>query len=483
MNIEILHKIENLKVLVFGDYMVDKYISGSVSRISPEAPVPVIEVKSLTQKLGGAGNVINNIISLGANVKVLGCVGNDEAGDFIVNYFANNKTNISYLKKYNQISTVIKTRVVSKNQQFLRIDEEKKEPLLEEYYIYTKDNLDEIFEDIDVVIISDYAKGAVTKEMAQLLIKTAIKKNIPIIVDPKGNNYSKYVGATVCTPNVKELYDVVNKKIENEDDILKFGYNICKENDIKFLCLTRSEKGISLVNKNKEKFDFPAIAKDVIDVSGAGDTVVATMSLLLALKFPMDEICKISNIAASVVVSKFGTSTVSLNELICNISKTGEFKYQDIDTIKYIVQDLKEKGKKIVFTNGCFDMLHVGHLSSFKKAREYGDILIVAVNSDSSVKTNKGDLRPIISQEDRIEMLCALEYIDYVVLMEDKDPVNLIKIIQPDISIKGEDWKDKIVPEKPVIESYGGRIEFIKLNQGKSTTNIIEKVIKAYGKE
>ena len=483
MNIEILHKIEDIKVLVFGDYMVDKYIIGNVNRISPEAPVPVIEVKNQSQKLGGAGNVINNIISLGANVKVLGCVGNDDAGNFITNYFNNDKTNISYLKKYNQLSTIIKTRIVSKNQQFLRIDEEKKEPLLQEYYDYAKDNLDEIFCDIDVVIISDYAKGAVTKEIAQLLIKQANKKNIPIIVDPKGNDYSKYVGATVCTPNVKELCDVVNKKIDNEDDILKYGYQICKENDIKYLCLTRSEKGISLINRNKEKFDFPAIAKDVIDVSGAGDTVVATMSLLLALKFPMDEICKISNIAASVVVSKFGTSTVSLNELICNISKTGEFKYQDIDTIKYIVQDLKEKGKKIVFTNGCFDMLHVGHLSSFKKAREYGDILIVAVNSDSSVKTNKGDLRPIISQEDRIEMLCALEYIDYVVLMEDKDPVNLIKIIQPDVSIKGEDWKDKIVPEKPVIESYGGKIQFIELNQGKSTTNIIKKVIKAYGKE
>lgn len=483
MNIEILHKIENLKVLVFGDYMVDKYINGSVSRISPEAPVPVIEVKSQMQKLGGAGNVINNIISLGANVKVLGCVGNDEAGNFIINYFINDKANISYLKKYNQISTIIKTRVVSKNQQFLRIDEENKEKLLEEYYNYTKDNLEEIFEDIDVIIISDYAKGSVTKEMAQLLIKKANDKNIPVIVDPKGKDYSKYAGATICTPNVKELCDIVNQKIDTEEDILKYGYGVCNDNDIKYLCLTRSEKGISLINKEHQKFDFPAIAKDVIDVSGAGDTVVATMSLLLALDFPMDEICKISNIAASVVVSKFGTSTVSLNELICNISKTGEFKYQDVDTIKYIVQDLKEKGKKIVFTNGCFDMLHVGHLSSFKKAREYGDILIVAVNSDSSVKTNKGDLRPIISQEDRIEMLCALEYIDYVILMEDKDPVNLIKIIQPDISIKGEDWKDKIVPEKPVIESYGGRIEFIELNNGKSTTNIINKVIKAYGKK
>lgn len=483
MNIELLHQIENVKVLIFGDYMVDKYISGSVSRISPEAPVPVVEVKTETQKLGGAGNVINNIVSLGGNVKVLGCVGNDQAGDFIINYFNNDRTNISYLKQYNQVSTIIKTRVVSKNQQFLRIDEERKESLLKEYYDFMVDNIDEIFSDVDVLVISDYAKGSITKEASQFLIDYAKKKNIPIVVDPKGTDYSKYQGATICTPNVKELCDVLNVKIEKEDDIKEYGKVLCNKIGLDHLVLTRSEKGISTIDASGNKFDYPAVSKDVIDVSGAGDTVVATMALLLGLKYPLDQICQIANLAAGVVVSKFGTATVSQNELICSICDSGEFKLQDLDTLKYIVQDLKEKGKKVVFTNGCFDMLHVGHLASFKEAKKYGDVLIVAVNSDNSVKTNKGDLRPIIPEEDRIEMLCALEYIDYVVLMDDTNPVNIIQTLQPDVSIKGEDWKDKIVPEKPVIEAYGGEIKFIKLNPGHSTTKIIDKVIKAYGKE
>ena len=483
MNIDLLHKIENVKVLVFGDYMVDKYINGSVSRISPEAPVPVIEVKKETKKLGGAGNVINNIISLGGNVKILGCIGKDIAGDFIINYFNNDHTNVSYLKQYNDINTIVKTRVVSKNQQFLRIDEENKELLKEEYYNYVFENLEEIFNDIDVLVISDYAKGAVTKEISQLLITKANEINIPIIVDPKGKDYSKYNGATICTPNVKEICDVLNTKIESEKEIEEAASKLCIDNNIKYLALTRSEKGISLVDKLQNKKDFPAIAKEIIDVSGAGDTVVATMALLLGINYPINEICVIANLAASVVVSKFGTSTVSLNELICSICLTGEFKLQNLETLKYIVEDLKSKNKKIVFTNGCFDMLHVGHLFSFKEARKYGDILIVAVNSDASVKENKGDLRPIIPQNDRIEMLSALECIDYLLLMDDKNPINIIKTLKPDISVKGEDWKDKLVPEKPIIESYGGEIKFIKLNPDHSTTKIIDKVIEAYGKK
>lgn len=483
MEIEKLFKIKDINVLVFGDYMVDKYIIGDVSRISPEAPVPVIEVKSKIQKLGGAGNVVNNLISLGAKVRTLGCIGNDLAGEFLIENFKSNNIDISYFKKYNLINTIIKTRVVSKNQQFLRIDEETKEPLLIDYLNFIKLNKDKIFEDIDVLIISDYAKGAVTKEVTELLISKAREKSIPIIVDPKGNNYSKYSGATICTPNVKELSDVIGKKIELETDIQKYGYELCKSIDLKYLVLTRSEKGISLINRENIKHDFPAIVKEVVDVSGAGDTVVAIIALTFALNYEIDEICKISNLAASVVISKFGTSTLSLNELICSINSKEKHKYQSLETLKYIVKDLKEKGKKIVFTNGCFDMLHVGHLSSFKKAKEFGDVLIVAINSDASVKENKGDQRPIISQVDRIEMICSLNCVDYVILMEDKNPSNLIKTLQPDISVKGEDWKNKEIPEKNILENYGGEIKFIELEKGKSTTNIINKVLEVYKNE
>lgn len=481
MKIEKLLDIKEKQILVFGDYMVDKYIYGNVNRISPEAPVPVISMKKEQLKLGGAGNVINNLVSLGARVKVLGCIGDDKPGEFILGAFSDDKINIDYFKQYDELKTIQKTRIVSKKQQFMRIDEEIIKELPKSYYSYINENIDEILEDIDSIVISDYAKGAVNKNFAQLLIEAGNKKNIPIIVDPKGSDYTKYNGATLCTPNMKELQDVCKNICKSEIDIEKYGKEIVNKFNFDYLVITRSEDGISLISK-EEKKDFPAKAKDVIDVSGAGDTVVASISLLKTIDLKIDEICILANLAASVVVSKFGTSTLSLDELVSTINQSSNFKLLDISTAKYIVNDLKQKGKKIVCTNGCFDLLHVGHLTSFKQAREYGDVLIVIVNSDSSIKENKGDLRPIISEKDRIEMLCALEIVDYVILMNEKTPERIISIIQPDVTVKGEDWKNKEVPEKKIVESYGGKMEFVKLEKEKSTTLIIEKIIKAYGK-
>lgn len=483
MDVNLMHKIKDAKVLVFGDYMVDEYVSGSVDRISPEAPVPVIRIDNKTRKIGGAGNVVNNITSLGGKVKVMGCIGNDNSGDFIKERLIEKNVDCTYLNQYDEISTITKTRIVSKNQQFLRIDSEKIEPITKEYYNLIEKNIDTIYSDINVLVISDYAKGSVDNKIAQLLIESANKKNIPIVVDPKGKDYQKYRGATLCTPNLKELSDVTGQALKNEKDIAVNGASLCNELGLKYLLLTRSENGISLIDATGTKKDFPAVKKEVVDVSGAGDTVVATVALLLANNYNMEDICKIANFAAGVVVSKFGTATVSLNELICSMSTSVELKYQEIDILKYIIQDLKEKKKKIVFTNGCFDLLHIGHISSFKQAKKLGDVLIVAVNSDKSVKENKGDLRPIISEDDRIEMLCSLEYVDYVVLMDDKDPSKIIEMLQPDICVKGKDWENKFLPEREVIESYGGKVEFLDLKSENSTTSIIEKILKVYEKE
>ena len=480
MNIELLHNIKNCNILVFGDYMVDEYIIGSVNRISPEAPVPVIEVTKETKKLGGAGNVINNIISLGGQVKVIGCIGKDSAGDFIMEHFKNNKVNTAYFKQYKNTSTIIKTRVVSKNQQFLRIDEEKKDPILDEYVSFLKSNIDSILNKINVLIISDYAKGAVTKEVSQFLIREAKKRNVPVIVDPKGNDYSKYKGATICTPNLKELSDLYNIKVVEESDITKYGSKLCNEIDLDYLLLTRSEKGISLVDKKKNKKDFPAVAIEVIDVSGAGDTVVATVALLLSLNYSIDDICRLANLAASVVVSKFGTATVSLNELICSISNSGEFKIQNIDTLKYIAEDLREKGKKIVFTNGCFDIFHVGHLRYLKESAKYGDVLIIGVNSDKSVKRLKGNNRPIVNEDERMELLSSLSFVSYVVKFDEDTPYELIKNIKPDIITKGGDYNPNTVVGKDIVEEYGGKVVICPLIGNKSTTNIIEKILEIY---
>lgn len=481
MQIEKLFNIKEKQVLVFGDYMVDRYIYGSVNRISPEAPVPVIAMEKEQLKLGGAGNVINNLISLGARVKVLGCIGDDKPGEFILGAFSNDKVNTDYFKQYDEIQTIQKTRIVSKKQQFMRIDQEVIMELPKSYYHFVNSKIDEIISDIDSIIISDYAKGAVNQAFAQLLIRAGNENHIPVIIDPKGSDYSKYKGATVCTPNMKELQEVSQRTLSSEEEILQYGKDILNKFNFCYLAVTRSEDGISLISKDGKK-DFPAKAKDVIDVSGAGDTVVASFSLLQTLDLTIDEICILSNLAASVVVSKFGTSTLSLNELVATINGNSNFKLLDLSTAKYIVSDLKQKNKKIVFTNGCFDLLHAGHLSSFKQAKKLGDILIVAINSDDSVKQNKGDLRPIIPENDRIEMLCALEIVDYVILMEDKTPEKIISIIQPDIAVKGSDWKDKYVPEKKLVESYGGKMEFIQLEKEKSSTKIIEKIIHIYEK-
>ena len=477
MKFEKMKQITNINALVFGDLMVDKYIMGNVSRISPEAPVPILEVKDKHSKLGGAGNVVNNIISLGAKASVLGCVGKDPDGEWIIDELENYEVCTKYIYRYEEVKSIAKTRLVSKNQQFLRFDEEIIQDAPESFICEVEENIEEILKDKHVVIISDYGKGTVTKRISQLIIKEANKRKIPVVVDPKGKEYSKYNGATVCTPNVQELNTYIGTNAKTEEEVNQSANQLLKEVDLAYLMLTRSEKGISLFSKVKnEGLHFPAVAKDVIDVTGAGDTVVSTIALLLATGFSMADCCTLANIAASIVCSKFGAATLTINEWIRHVVLSGEFKTISVDTAKYVVSSAKEEGKTVVFTNGCFDLLHAGHLSSFKQARALGDILVVAVNSDESVKRNKGDKRPIINQEYRIEMLCALEYIDYVILMEEDNPISIIENIQPDITVKGKDWEGKYLPEEKVVTSYGGKVEFINLEGSLSTTSIISKI-------
>lgn len=473
--IEKIEKITRARVLIYGDMMVDKYIDGKVSRISPEAPVPVLSVTKKVSKLGGAGNVMDNIVSLGGNVRAIGYLGEDEDGSWALNALANKHIDTSMIRQYKNVKTITKTRLVSKNQQFLRCDEEEIKPVEDKYVHFVQENIDIILGEIDIVILSDYGKGAVTYEMAQLIIREARKRSIPIIVDPKGTAYEKYRGATMCTPNVKELSVVSGEELDTEEKLKEVGSRLRKELDIENLVLTRSEKGITLF-ENGETNDFPAVSKDVIDVSGAGDTVVATIACLYATGVDLKECCRLANLAASVVCSKFGTATLSLNELMEQVVSSGQFKYMSLIGAKYALASQKEKGKRIVFTNGCFDMLHAGHLSSFLQAKEFGDVLIVAVNSDQSVKQIKGEQRPIINEKNRIEMLCALECIDYVVLMNEDNPISIIKELKPDITVKGKDWENKYLPEREVVESYGGEVKFIELKGTLSTTNIIRKI-------
>lgn len=479
-NIEALHNIRNLNVLVFGDFMVDKYISGSVSRISPEAPVPVLEVKSKKSKLGGAGNVVKNIAVLGARTRTIGCIGTDEDGEWLLNELKAHGADVHFMKQSKDYHTIVKTRLVSKNQQFLRMDEETIKDISDEFFQMVKENVEEIFRNIDVFVISDYAKGAVRGDLSRFFIDYANQKGIITIVDPKGKDYTKYAGATICTPNMNELRIVTGEKLESENDIRNAGALLRQRIDLNCLMITRSEKGITIIKEDDDKNDFPAIEKDVIDVTGAGDTVVSIVAVCMGIGYSVEDCCTVANLAASIVCSKFGAASVTLNELIGELMLSGEFKEVSAQVAKYIVAGLKDKGKRVVMTNGCFDLLHAGHVHSFLQAKKYGDVLIVAVNSDSSVKKIKGDKRPIISEKNRIKMLCSLECVDYVVLMEETTPENIIKCIQPDVVVKGADWKGKEMPEQETIESYGGKLEFIDLEEGLSTTNIIKKISEVY---
>lgn len=488
MKLEKLEQIRDKKVLVYGDYMVDRYIDGSVNRISPEAPVPVLEVCNMTQKLGGSGNVIHNLCTLGVKVTPLGSLGQDEAGDYLISSFQKMGCNTELLKQYSEVKTILKTRVVCNNQQFIRLDEEEKKEPPVEYKEWLEGHVEDIFDGVDGVVISDYGKGAVSKEIAQWLIQNARQRTVPIIVDPKGTDYSKYQNATICTPNTKELEAVMGQPVKTEEQVEELGKSLQEKIGLEYLLVTRSEKGLSLFERAKaHKKDFPALKKEVIDVTGAGDTVVATVIAMLVLGFSMDDICVIANAAASVVVSKFGTSTVSVQELYDAMQDAKDFKEITVVTAKSICNELKEHGKKIVFTNGCFDILHIGHIRYLQKAKEQGDILFVGLNSDDSIKRLKGINRPIIPEKERLEMLNSLSCVDYVVLFDEDTPYHLIEAIHPDVLVKGadyqKDFEEKKIVGQTLVESYGGKVFLAPFEKGKSTTNIIERILTIAGEK
>lgn len=475
-----INKFKKAKIVVFGDMMIDEYLSGDVSRISPEAPVPVVHIQQETKRLGGAGNVVRNLCALGADVIPISCIGNDISGKWLIKRFKEYNLNTRGIIENNDSVTGIKTRVTSQNQQLLRYDREIIKNVPYSFTKWLSENVSELISGADAVIISDYGKGVVTSDTAKIMIDAALKYNIPIIVDPKGSNYVKYGGATVCTPNMKEIQTAVGRNVSSEEEIAAAGKELCEKCNIHYILATRSEKGMSLINgKNGEKSDYPALAKEVIDVTGAGDTVISVFTLCFALGASFDDCCKIANIAASIVVSKFGASVAypeEIEEIIFGSSYHSN-KVLTQGQAKKKVDFLRRQGKKIVFTNGCFDILHAGHAASFKQARELGDVLFVGINSDASVKRLKGESRPVVDETNRLKLLEAITYIDYLILFDSDTPENLIKEIVPDILVKGRDWKGKEVAGGKFVEENGGKVCFIDLEKGLSTTNLIQKII------
>jgi len=471
---EIVEKFKDKTVLVVGDIMLDEFIIGEVERISPEAPVQVVNVKKRYSSLGGGGNVIRNLLSLGATVYVSSVLGREKETEEITE-------KISYhLKKLGVSSEGIifddsrkstkKIRVLSeKGQQLLRIDIETKEKISSicESFIYQ--NVKERIAYADILLLSDYDKGILTEKLSKNIISLAKKQNKPVVVDPKGENFCKYMGATVVTPNKKEALKVSKLK---SSDMKKVGRYICSSYHIPSVLITLGEEGILLIEKGKKPLTISTKAREVFDVSGAGDTMVATFALGLATGASMLDSAKLANISAGIVVGKRGVSTVTRDEII-GYTKGKKFISSDVSSF---LDAEREKGNIIVFTNGCFDILHAGHVAYLQDAKNLGDILVVGLNSDKSVKKLKGERRPIICEEDRIQILSSLSCIDYVCLFDEKNPLQLIKKVKPDVLVKASDYKKEDIVGKDFVESYGGKVETVDFVKDKSTTSIIKKL-------
>lgn len=457
-------------ILIVGDIMLDRYYYGSVSRISPEAPVPVINVKSEIYTMGGAGNVANNIKGLTADCTIIGAAKDDEAGRLLKQMFENINAYSYFIDA--DMPTISKLRVIGGKQQIARLDFEEIHPFTDDVNSQIKSIYIKEIEKHNVIVISDYGKGMCSEELCPFIIEKANSQNKKVIIDPKGANWEKYNNAFLITPNVKELSEIYGKEIANEDDdIIKYGSIVRKKYNLTYLVVTRSEKGITIIGENYVK-TIPTQAMEVFDVSGAGDTVVACIAVFLDLGLDIDNAVYYANLAAGVVVGKLGTAPITLSELTYALNGIHSSKVVSRSSISDIIKRERSFNKKIVFTNGCFDILHKGHVTYLKKAKSLGDILILGLNSDDSVRRLKGPTRPVNSENDRAVVLEALECIDYIVIFDEDTPLNLIKSIMPDILVKGGDYK----VEDVVGREYAGRVEIIDFVQGYSTTSTIEKL-------
>jgi len=463
-------------ILIIGDVMLDRYWTGPTARISPEAPVPIVRVDDVEDRPGGAANVAINAATLGAKVVLMGMTGQDEAAQILTDRLAAMNVTCEFSKVAHQ-DTITKLRIMSRNQQLLRLDFEKS---------FVKDDKSELlakFEErvqhTDLVVLSDYSKGCLSDP--QSIISLARKYNKPIIVDPKGSDFAKYRGATLITPNMSEFEGEMGV-CESEDELFEQAQALKQKCDLKAVLVTRSEKGMSLFQE--QVYHLPAHAKEVYDVTGAGDTVISTLACCIAVGLPLERACQFANHAASVVVGKLGTSTVSTTELAIAVSAQvhqggGVMNAQQL---RLAVQQAQLKGERVVMTNGCFDILHSGHVAYLTEAATLGDRLIVAVNTDDSVRKLKGEGRPINNLQRRMAVLAGLSAVDWVVPFSEETPQALIADILPDVLVKGGDYQiHEIAGGKEVIAN-GGEVRVLLFEEGVSTTGIISQIVNADAK-
>ncbi|BCM25550.1 D-glycero-beta-D-manno-heptose-7-phosphate kinase [Methyloradius palustris] len=466
--------------LVIGDLMLDRYLIGEVERISPEAPVPIVLLNNQNERAGGAANVAANLSKLGIPTRIAGCVGQDNDGKTLNSMLADIGIATTGVLSSVYRPTITKTRILGGHQQMMRLDQESRSAFsAEESQALSKLITAQINDRPAMVILSDYAKGVLSVSICQAAIELCKSLNIPVLVDPKGRDFSKYKGATALTPNKKETAEACGVSAKDNTALLAEAAKLRIELGLEFLAVTRGEEGISLIDAEQIRH-VAATARQVFDVSGAGDTVISTLAAGLIHGLSHHEALELANIAAGIVVGKVGTVPITreelLNELVIQSSAVQADKVCDLENLKIRVNVWRANGQTIAFTNGCFDLLHAGHVTYLEAARKTADRLVLGLNTDRSVSALKGPTRPVVQEKDRARVLAALEAVDAVVLFDEDTPLDLIKAIHPDVIIKGSDYTEEQVVGGAEVKSWGGKVALIPIVPGRSTSSIIEKL-------
>ncbi|MDO3387400.1 bifunctional D-glycero-beta-D-manno-heptose-7-phosphate kinase/D-glycero-beta-D-manno-heptose 1-phosphate adenylyltransferase HldE [Gilvimarinus sp. SDUM040013] len=465
-------RYDQSQVLVIGDVMLDRYWVGETSRISPEAPVPVVKVNTTDDRAGGAGNVALNIAALGAAASLVSVVGRDEAAEVL-----RGQLGAAGILTDFQVSvdkpTITKLRVMSRHQQLIRMDFEQS--FGPDDCSKFADKARQLLSGAGVMVLSDYAKGSLAN--CQALIAAAREQQVPVLVDPKGSDFSRYRGATLLTPNIHEL-EIVVGACPTEQVLVDKASQLMQELELSALLVTRGEHGMTLLRPNQPELHLPARAREVFDVTGAGDTVIAVLASSLAAGYSLPEATGLANVAAGIVVGKLGTATISGPELrrAVGMERGVERGVVSVDQLLIALEEVRQQGEKVVFTNGCFDIIHAGHVGYLEQAREQGHRLVVAINSDESVSRLKGPSRPINPVERRMAVLAGLEAVDWVISFSDDTPEELLRLIKPDVLVKGGDYSETEVVGWEIVKAYGGEVAVLNFYENCSTTGIIEKI-------
>jgi D-beta-D-heptose 7-phosphate kinase/D-beta-D-heptose 1-phosphate adenosyltransferase len=476
---ELLSGFGGRRAVVVGDLMIDRYLWGRVDRVSPEAPVPVVRLDGKSHAVGGAGNVARNLASLGLKVQLGGVTGVDEARDQLLSDLDSMGIDTLAVLSSDRQMTTVKTRIIAAHQQLIRIDEEDAAPLpyADQERLIT--SVAQRLAHAQVLVLSDYAKGVLTKRVCAELIRAARVARVPVLVDPKGRDFSRYRGATLITPNRAELAAATGAAADDLSELTEAAAKLRDELAIEYLVLTLSEQGMLLMGPGVRRH-IPAQAREVYDVSGAGDTVIATFAACVAADLDREDTAHLANLAAGIVVGKIGTATTSAADLIAAVKGESAVeqaaKVCDLSEAKSMTDNWRAAGERVVFTNGCFDLLHVGHVTYLERARRLGHRLVVGINTDRSVRALKGENRPVIREGDRARVLAALASVDAVVLFDEDTPLRLIEHLRPDVLAKGADYTEDQVVGARQVRSWGGQVVLVPLIENRSTSGIVRQI-------